>query len=61
MPLRPRSLPFHGHALSVPTLALGKEFDAAAAMAAMKDKTLAQGELPAIYITNPDKGAVVPK
>jgi hypothetical protein len=30
-------------------------------MTAMKDKTLAQGELAAIYTTNPDKGAVVPK
>jgi Raf kinase inhibitor-like YbhB/YbcL family protein len=52
---------FTVYALSVPTLALGKEFDAAAAMAAMKDKTLAQGELLTIYTTNPDKGAVVPK
>jgi Raf kinase inhibitor-like YbhB/YbcL family protein len=52
---------FTVYALSVPTLGLGKEFDAAAALAAMKDKTLAQGELPAIYTTNPDKGAVIPK
>jgi Raf kinase inhibitor-like YbhB/YbcL family protein len=52
---------FTVYALSVPKLDLGKEFDAAVAMAAMKDKTLAQGELPAIYTTNPDKGAVVPK
>ena len=48
-------------ALSVPKLDLGKDFDGPAAMAAMKDKTLAQGELAAIYVTNPDKGAVIPK
>lgn len=52
---------FTVYALSVPTLGLGKEFDGAAALAAMNDKTLAQGELPAIYTTNPDKGAVIPK
>jgi Raf kinase inhibitor-like YbhB/YbcL family protein len=52
---------FTVYALSVPSLGLGKEFDGAAALAAMKDKTLAQGELPAIYTTNPDKGAVIPK
>jgi phosphatidylethanolamine-binding protein (PEBP) family uncharacterized protein len=49
------------YALSVPTLALGKEFDGAAAIAAIKDKTLAQGELLGLYTTNPDKGAVIPK
>jgi phosphatidylethanolamine-binding protein (PEBP) family uncharacterized protein len=52
---------FTVYALSAPTLGLCKEFDAAAALAAMKDKTLAQGELLTIYTTNPDKGAVVPK
>jgi Raf kinase inhibitor-like YbhB/YbcL family protein len=52
---------FTVYALSVPTLGLGKEFDGAAALAAMKDKTLAQGELLTLYTTNPDKGAVVPK
>ena len=52
---------FTVYALSVPKLDLGKEFDGPAAIAAMRDKTLAQGELSAIYTTNTDKGAVVPK
>jgi Raf kinase inhibitor-like YbhB/YbcL family protein len=52
---------FTVYALSVPTLNLGKDFDAAAAMAALKDKVLAQGEVLALYTTNPAKGAEVSK
>jgi Raf kinase inhibitor-like YbhB/YbcL family protein len=52
---------FTVYALSVPSLNLGKDFDGATAMAALKDKTLAQGELLAVYTTNPAKGAEVTK
>ena len=52
---------FTVYALSVPTLNLGKEFDAAAATAAIKDKVLAQGEVVGLYTQNPAKGAEVPK
>lgn len=52
---------FTVYALSVPTLNLGNEFDAAATMAAIKDKTIAQGELLGVYVTNPAKGAAIPK
>ena len=47
--------------LSVPTLNLGKDFDGAAAMAAIKDKVVAQGEVLGLYTQNPAKGAVIPK
>jgi Raf kinase inhibitor-like YbhB/YbcL family protein len=52
---------FTVYALSVPTLNLGKDFDAAAAMAALKDKVLAKGEVLSLYTQNPAKGAVIPK
>jgi Raf kinase inhibitor-like YbhB/YbcL family protein len=49
------------YALSVPSLNLGKDFDGAAATAALKDKVLAQGEVLGLYTTNPAKGAQIPK
>jgi Raf kinase inhibitor-like YbhB/YbcL family protein len=52
---------FTVYALSVPTLNLGKDFDGAAALAALKDKVLAQGEVLGLYTTNPAKGAEVSK
>jgi Raf kinase inhibitor-like YbhB/YbcL family protein len=48
---------FTVYALSVSSLNLPKDFDAAAAQDAMKDKILAQGELVALYTQNPAKGA----
>jgi phosphatidylethanolamine-binding protein (PEBP) family uncharacterized protein len=52
---------FMVYALSVSTLNLGTAFDGAAAMDAMKNKILAQGELLGLYTQNPDKGAKIPK
>jgi hypothetical protein len=52
---------FTVYALSVKTLNLAKDFDGAAAVAALKDKVLAQGEVLGLYTQNPDKGAVIPK
>lgn len=52
---------FTVYALSVASLNLSGAFDGSAAMAAMKDKTLAQGEVTGLYTINPDKGAVIPK
>lgn len=52
---------FMVYALSVKSLDLPADFDGPAAMAAMKGKILAEGKLDAIYVTNPAKGAVVPK
>lgn len=52
---------FTVYALSVPTLNLGTAFDGAAAVEALKDKVLAQGEVLGLYTQNPDKGAKVPK
>ncbi len=49
------------YALSVKTLNLPAGFDGAAAMEAMKDKVLAQGQLDATYTQNPATGAIVPK
>ncbi|HEY2528444.1 MAG TPA: YbhB/YbcL family Raf kinase inhibitor-like protein [Xanthobacteraceae bacterium] len=48
---------FMVYALSVSSLNLPRDFDAAAAQDAMKDKILAQGELVALYTQNPAKGA----
>jgi Raf kinase inhibitor-like YbhB/YbcL family protein len=45
------------YALSVPSLNLGKEFDGTAAAEAMKGKVLAEGEVLALFTTNPEKGA----
>jgi hypothetical protein len=45
----------------VKSLGLPADFDAAAAVEAMKGKVLAEGKFDAIYVTNPAKGAVVPK
>jgi Raf kinase inhibitor-like YbhB/YbcL family protein len=52
---------FTVYALSVKTLDLGKEFDGPAAMAAIKGKVLAQGEVLGLYTQNPAKGAKIPK
>jgi Raf kinase inhibitor-like YbhB/YbcL family protein len=52
---------FSVYALSVKSLGLPSDFDGPAAMAAMKDKVLAEGKLDTIYVTNPAKGAKVPK
>jgi Raf kinase inhibitor-like YbhB/YbcL family protein len=52
---------FTVYALSVKSLDLPKDFDALAALAAMKDKILAQGEELGLYTQNPAKGAKVPK
>ena len=52
---------FTVYALSVKTLNLAKDFDGAAAMAALKDKVLAQGEVLGLYTQNPAKGAKMPK
>ena len=59
--LSPHHFTFSVYALSVKSLGLGADFDGPAALAAIKDKTLAEGKLDALYSTNPDKGAVVPK
>jgi Raf kinase inhibitor-like YbhB/YbcL family protein len=48
---------FTVYALSVKSLGLPKDFDAAAAQEAMKGKILAQGELVGNYTQNPAKGA----
>jgi Raf kinase inhibitor-like YbhB/YbcL family protein len=48
---------FAVYALSVKTLGLPKDFDAAAAKEAMKGKILAEGELVTVYTQNPAKGA----
>jgi hypothetical protein len=42
-------------------VALGWEFDGAAANEAMKGKVLAKGEELGLYTQNPDKGAQLPK
>jgi hypothetical protein len=52
---------FMVYALSVDSLGLPADFDAAAAVEAMKGKILAEGKLETIYTTNPAKGAVVSK
>ncbi len=52
---------FTVYALSVPTLGLSGDFNGTAAMDAMKDKILAQGELETKSTTNPATGAEVPK
>lgn len=52
---------FSVYALSVKSLGLPADFDGPAAMDAMKGKVLAQGKLDSIYVTNPAKGAKVPK
>ncbi len=48
---------FTVYALSVKSLDLPKDFDATAALAAMKGKILAQGEMVGLYTQNPAKGA----
>lgn len=50
---------FTVYALSVKSLALPKDFDAAAALDAMKAKILAQGEELGLYTQNPAEGAKV--
>jgi hypothetical protein len=45
--------------LSAPSLGLPKDFDASAAMDAMKGKILAQGEELVLFTQNPAKGAKV--
>lgn len=52
---------FTVYALSVPKLDLGTDFDGPAAMAAIKGKVLAQGEVVGLYTQNPQKGAKLPK
>ena len=52
---------FSVYALSVKTLHLPKDFDAAAAKEAMKGKILAEGDLVTVYTQNPAKGAKVGK
>jgi Raf kinase inhibitor-like YbhB/YbcL family protein len=52
---------FTVYALSVPTLNLTGAFGGPEAMAALKDKVLAQGEVLGLYTQNPDKGAKIPK
>jgi hypothetical protein len=52
---------FFVYALSVKSFGLPADFDGPAAMEAMKGKVLAEGKLDAIYVTNPAKGAKVPK
>jgi phosphatidylethanolamine-binding protein (PEBP) family uncharacterized protein len=52
---------FTVYALSVKSLGLPADFDGPAALAAMKDKVLAEGKLDAIYTTNPATGAKIPK
>jgi hypothetical protein len=45
----------------VKTLGLGNDFDAAAAMAAIKGKTPAGGKLDAVYSQNSGTRTIVPK
>jgi hypothetical protein len=52
---------FFVYALSVDSLGLPADFDGPAALEAMKGKVLAEGKFDAIYVTNPAKGAIVPK
>jgi phosphatidylethanolamine-binding protein (PEBP) family uncharacterized protein len=52
---------FTVYALSVKSLDLPKDFDGAAALAAMKGKILAQGVVIGNYSQNPAKGAKVDK
>ncbi len=52
---------FSVYALSVKTLNLPKDFDAAAAKEAMKGKVLAEGDLLTVFTQNPAKGAKVGK
>jgi Raf kinase inhibitor-like YbhB/YbcL family protein len=52
---------FRVYALSVKSLGLPTEFDAAQAMEAMKGKVLAEGKLDAVFTTNPAKGAKIEK
>ena len=59
--LSPHHFKFTVYALSVKTLGLGADFDGPAALTALKDKILAEGKFEALYSTNPDKGAKVPK
>jgi Raf kinase inhibitor-like YbhB/YbcL family protein len=47
------------YALKVKSLGLSKDFDGAAAIEAMKDKILAQGEVVGLYTQNPAQGAKV--
>lgn len=49
---------FTVYALNVASLGLNGDFSGEAAVAAMKGKVLAQGDLPAVYSTNP---AIMPK
>jgi phosphatidylethanolamine-binding protein (PEBP) family uncharacterized protein len=59
--ISPHHFNFTVYALSVKTLGLGADFDGPAALAALKDKVLAEGKFVALYSTNPAKGAKVPK
>lgn len=59
--LSPHHFTFTVYALSTKSLGLGADFDGPAALAALKDKVLAEGKFEALYSTNPDKGAKVPK
>ncbi|HUC68448.1 MAG TPA: YbhB/YbcL family Raf kinase inhibitor-like protein [Stellaceae bacterium] len=52
---------FRVYALSVKTLDLPPDFDAPAALAAMKGKVLAEGQELGLYTQNPAKGATVQK
>jgi Raf kinase inhibitor-like YbhB/YbcL family protein len=52
---------FTVYALSVPSLGLSGAFDGAPALAAMKGKVLAQGELVGLYSVNPAVIAKLPK
>jgi Raf kinase inhibitor-like YbhB/YbcL family protein len=52
---------FTVYALSVKTLDLPSDFDAPAALAAMKGKVLAEGRELSLYTQNPAKGATVQK
>ncbi len=52
---------FTVYALSVKSLGLPRDFDAASALDAMKGKILAQGEELGLYTQNPAEGAKVPK
>jgi len=58
-------IPHHYHftvyALSVPTLKLTGDFTGIQAMAALKDKILAQGEVVGVYAQNPPILAKIPK
>ena len=54
--ISPHHFSFTVYALSVKTLGLGADFDGPAALAALKDKVLAEGKFVALYSTNPAKG-----